>query len=222
MHAQRRKRELLEQLHRVLLGAGVILVRQGQLRARIGQIQGRLGELATFSIARIPRDKAAYGSRVTVEDLDSGEVWAAAGGPRPPREVRFAPHLAELTSRQADLVTRVTVAVAPDEDLEARLVRIANLSDRPRRLALTSYGEVALAPVALQRFRYTARELGGAELVTAGVARPGTGLCLLATDHRAALSSTHCARAKPRKRALGTADSHGVDVESGTKDNCPI
>ncbi|MBM4268776.1 MAG: transcription elongation factor GreA [Deltaproteobacteria bacterium] len=47
--------------------------RQGQLRARIGQINGRLAELATFSIARIPRDRAAYGSRVTVEDLDSGE-----------------------------------------------------------------------------------------------------------------------------------------------------
>ena len=91
------------------------------------------------------------GTWIWVEDLDSGEVWAAAGGPRPPREVRFAPHLAELTSRQADLVTRVTVAVAPDEDLEARLVRIANLSDRPRRLALTSYGEVALAPSAEDR-----------------------------------------------------------------------
>lgn len=91
------------------------------------------------------------GTWIWIEDLDSGEVWAAAGGPRPPREVRFAPHLAELTGRQADLVTRVTVAVAPDEDLEARLVRIANLSDRPRRLALTSYGEVALAPSAEDR-----------------------------------------------------------------------
>jgi len=91
------------------------------------------------------------GTWIWVEDLDTGEVWTAAGGARPPREVRFTPHFAELTRRQADVVTRVMVAVAPDEDLEARLVRVANLSDRPRRLALTSYGEVALAPSAEDR-----------------------------------------------------------------------
>ncbi|HSK80248.1 MAG TPA: glucoamylase family protein, partial [Thermoanaerobaculia bacterium] len=94
------------------------------------------------------------GTSIYVEDLDAGEVWSAAGGPCPagePCEVHFAPHLAEFLSRHRDLAVRVTVAVDPAGDLEVRLVRIANVSSRRRRLALTSYGEVALAPPAEDR-----------------------------------------------------------------------
>ncbi|HEX6900394.1 MAG TPA: glucoamylase family protein [Thermoanaerobaculia bacterium] len=94
------------------------------------------------------------GTWIYVEDLDAGEVWSAAGGPCPPpgpAEVHFAPHLAELRSRHLGLDVRVAVTVAPDDDLEVRRVRVADRSGRPRRLALTSYGEVALAPAAEDR-----------------------------------------------------------------------
>ena len=47
--------------------------RQGLVRARMGQIRARLAELAMYDRARIPRDRASYGSRVRVEDADSGE-----------------------------------------------------------------------------------------------------------------------------------------------------
>ena len=47
--------------------------RQGVLRARIGQTQERLRELSTYSLARIPRDRISYGSRVTLEDVDTGD-----------------------------------------------------------------------------------------------------------------------------------------------------
>src|SRR5215475_8903549 len=47
--------------------------RQGMLRARIGALQTRIGELSVYTIAQIPRDRISYGSRVTVEDTDSGE-----------------------------------------------------------------------------------------------------------------------------------------------------
>jgi cyclic beta-1,2-glucan synthetase len=96
----------------------------------------------------------AHGTWIWVEDLDSGEIWTPVGGPCPPRdpgEVWFAPHMAELTGRHAGVAVRVGIVVAPDEDLEARLVRVSNLSGRPRRLALTSYGEVVLAPPAEDR-----------------------------------------------------------------------
>ncbi len=64
--------------------------RQGVLRARIGQTQERLRELSMYSLARIPRDRVSYGSRVVLEDVESGdrieyqlvfpeEVDAAAG-----------------------------------------------------------------------------------------------------------------------------------------------
>lgn len=47
--------------------------RQEFVRARIAQIQGRVRELSLYTLASIPRDVVAYGSRVTVED-DDGET----------------------------------------------------------------------------------------------------------------------------------------------------
>jgi len=47
--------------------------RQEFVRARIGQIQGRIRELSLYNIQSIPHGVVAYGSRVTVEDLDEGE-----------------------------------------------------------------------------------------------------------------------------------------------------
>ncbi len=47
--------------------------RQDFVRARIGQITGRVRELSLYNIHSIPAGVVAYGSRVTVEDLDAGE-----------------------------------------------------------------------------------------------------------------------------------------------------
>ncbi len=47
--------------------------RQGLVRARMAQIRERLGDLAMYDPGRIPRDRASYGSRVTVEDAESGD-----------------------------------------------------------------------------------------------------------------------------------------------------
>ena len=48
--------------------------RQEFVRARIAQMQGRIRELSMYNIASIPHGVVAYGSRVTVEDLDEGET----------------------------------------------------------------------------------------------------------------------------------------------------
>jgi transcription elongation factor GreA len=47
--------------------------RQGMLRARVAHLQTRIRELSVYTIAQIPRDRVSYGSRVTVEDADSGD-----------------------------------------------------------------------------------------------------------------------------------------------------
>ena len=47
--------------------------RQEFVRARIAQVQGRMRELALYNVQSIPHGVVAYGSRVTVEDLDDGE-----------------------------------------------------------------------------------------------------------------------------------------------------
>ncbi len=64
--------------------------RQEFVRARIAQMQARIRELSMYTLASIPHDVVAYGSRVTVEDNEEGstteyrivfpeEVDAAAG-----------------------------------------------------------------------------------------------------------------------------------------------
>lgn len=47
--------------------------RQEFVRSRIAQLEGRIRELAMYTIASIPHGVVAYGSRVTVADVDTGE-----------------------------------------------------------------------------------------------------------------------------------------------------
>jgi len=50
--------------------------RQDYVRSRIAQLEGRIRELSMYNIASIPHDVVAYGSRVTVEDVEAGESTA--------------------------------------------------------------------------------------------------------------------------------------------------
>jgi len=47
--------------------------RQGIVNARIGQIQQRLREVDDIDLTKLPKDRAAYGSRVVLYDLDKDE-----------------------------------------------------------------------------------------------------------------------------------------------------
>ena len=47
--------------------------RQELVQVRISQIGGRIRELSLYTMASIPEGVVAYGSRVTVEDLEEGE-----------------------------------------------------------------------------------------------------------------------------------------------------
>ena len=46
--------------------------RQSTLNARLSQIQKRLADLSRIDVAGIPKDRAGLGSRVTVEEVDTG------------------------------------------------------------------------------------------------------------------------------------------------------
>jgi transcription elongation factor GreA len=48
--------------------------RQGMLHARIGALEGRLASISMYNLASIPKDSIGYGSRVEVEDTDSGDT----------------------------------------------------------------------------------------------------------------------------------------------------
>lgn len=48
--------------------------RQDFVRARVAQLEERLRQLVLYDFSSIPRDRIAYGSRVTLEDMNNGTV----------------------------------------------------------------------------------------------------------------------------------------------------
>ncbi len=48
--------------------------RQDFLRARIGQLEERVRQLSLYDLSSIPRTVVAYGSRVKLEDSETGEI----------------------------------------------------------------------------------------------------------------------------------------------------
>jgi transcription elongation factor GreA len=47
--------------------------RQDYVRARIANLRKRLADISMIDVSRLPNDRAAYGSTLTVYDLDSGD-----------------------------------------------------------------------------------------------------------------------------------------------------
>ncbi len=91
-----------------------------------------------------------WGTWIYIQDQENGATWSsglqptlASGGEE---EVFFSSHYAEFRCQYGSLAQVTEVFVAPEDDVEVRLVTLTNHGDQPRRLRLTSYGEVILAP----------------------------------------------------------------------------
>jgi len=87
---------------------------------------------------------------IYVADEENGALWSATRQPTGTAaeeyHATFHGHAAEFQRRDNGIRLRLEVAVAAGDDLEIRRLNIVNESGRPRRLRLTSYGEVVLAP----------------------------------------------------------------------------
>jgi cyclic beta-1,2-glucan synthetase len=62
-------------------------------------------------------------------------------------EVLFAPDKAEFQRRDFDIHTLTEVIISPEDNLEIRRIGLTNHSQSARKLSVTSYLEIALAPV---------------------------------------------------------------------------
>ena len=93
------------------------------------------------------------GTWIYLQDLENGDVWSAADQPtaaRPESQtVQFYPHMAEFQRSDHGLGLTMEITVAPEDDVEIRRISLTNHTDRVRRIALTSYGEIILAPQAV-------------------------------------------------------------------------
>jgi cellobiose phosphorylase len=87
-----------------------------------------------------------WGQFIYVRDLGENRIWPACTQPligTGRAEFLFRPDRAEFHRRDGDIETRCAVCVAPDADVELRVVTLVNHGSR-REIELTSYAEISL------------------------------------------------------------------------------
>lgn len=113
---------------------------------------GRTAEGTSTALTRWRADTTldSWGTWIYVQDQGDDGLWSVSKQPTGARadeeQVRFYPHQAEFRRRYRDVSVHTRIAVAPDDDVEIRRLTLTNHSDDPKRLRVTSYGEVVLAP----------------------------------------------------------------------------
>ena len=98
-----------------------------------------------------------WGTWIYIQELDidpqkQGRLWSAGHQPVPGdaagMQVTYYAHMAVFRRTENGIASTMEVTVAPDDPLEIRSINLHNNNDQSRKLRLTSYGEVILAPQA--------------------------------------------------------------------------
>ena len=93
-----------------------------------------------------------WGTFFYLRDIESDAVFSAPHNPHPSRpddyHVTFSPDKAEYRRTDGELETHVEIAVSPEDDVEVRRLTVTNSGRTTRRIEVTSYFEIALAPQA--------------------------------------------------------------------------
>lgn len=85
------------------------------------------------------------GSCVYLKDLDDKSLQCFGVEPPPSDvEVLFAPHAAEFRAHRKEMLLRMTVTVAPSDDVEIRRITLTNDSNVTRHVLLCAYNEPVL------------------------------------------------------------------------------
>ncbi len=91
-----------------------------------------------------------WGSFIYLRDVDTGRQWSAAFHPSRQAgdhyEAIFTQGRAEYRRRDHSLESHTEICVSPEDDVEIRRLTLNNLSEKNRRIEVTSYAEVVLAP----------------------------------------------------------------------------
>lgn len=91
-----------------------------------------------------------WGSFTYLRDVETGVTWSGAFQPIRRMghscEAIFTQGRSEYRRSDHDLETHTEICVSPEDDVEIRRVTLTNRARRERRLEVTSYAEVVLAP----------------------------------------------------------------------------
>lgn len=90
-----------------------------------------------------------------IKDVESGHVWSAAFQPSLAEpddyHVTFSADKADFRRFDGDIETHTEIVVSPEDDVEVRRLTITNHRRAPAALEVTSYLEVTLAPMGVDR-----------------------------------------------------------------------
>ena len=129
---------------------------RGNYSVLITNSGGGFSQWNEFALTRWESDTTRdnWGTWIYLQDLENDSLWSVTGHPvghfleNP--EVLFHPHKVEFHGSAQGISIRTEVTIAENE-VEIRRITLLNDTDRARRLRITSYGEVVLAPQAADR-----------------------------------------------------------------------
>jgi cyclic beta-1,2-glucan synthetase len=93
-----------------------------------------------------------WGNFCYLRDTSTGSFWSVAHQPSLVRsesyQAIFSQGRAEFRRQDHGIQTHVEISISPEDDVELRRVSLTNRSRSPRRIELTTFAEVVLAPEA--------------------------------------------------------------------------
>lgn len=134
----------------------VHLLSNGRYHVMISSAGGGYSRWKDHAVTRWRQDPTRdnWGNFCYLRDLESGEFWSTAHQPtlRPGKryEAIFSQAKAEFRRRDFGIDAHTEIGVSSEDDVELCRVTLTNRSNRRRLIEVTSYGEVALAPVAAE------------------------------------------------------------------------
>ena len=131
----------------------VHLLSNGNYHVMASQAGGGYSRWRDLAVTRWREDATcdAWGTFVYLRDRDTGDAWSVAHQPTRKKaqhyEAIFVQARAEYRRRDHEIEAHTELCVSPEDDVEIRRVTLTNFSRRRRRIELTSYAEVVLAPL---------------------------------------------------------------------------
>jgi cyclic beta-1,2-glucan glucanotransferase len=134
----------------------VHVLAQGSYSLLITNAGSGYSQWQEFALTRWQSDTTLdhWGTWIYLQDRDNGEHWSVTSQPTgcslENQDILFSPHKVEFRRWDHGISLHTEITVGGDE-VEIRRVTLLNDSDHPRHLKLTSYGEVVLAPQAIDQ-----------------------------------------------------------------------
>jgi cellobiose phosphorylase len=132
----------------------VQLLSNGRYHVMITNSGGGYSRWKDLAVTRWREDSTCdnWGTFCYIRDSATGVFWSTAYQPslKASRlyEAIFSEGRAEFRRRDQDFITHTEIAVSPEDDIELRRITITNRAWTRRKIDITSYAEVVLAPPA--------------------------------------------------------------------------